>query len=307
MKISVIGAGYVGSNIALFLAEDNLGEEIVVVDVVEGLAKGKMLDLSQASSLRGYRAKINGSENFEEISNSDIVVITAGLPRKPGMSRLDLLKINEKIMKEVSEKIKNYCNQPIVIVVTNPLDIMCYVAKNVTNYLSSRVFGMAGVLDSARMNYFISQKLKTLPSSVQTLVLGGHGDEMVPLTCASNVSGIPLTQLLKDEEIKEITEKTKYGGAEIVSYLKTGSAFFSPAASVVDMIRAIIKDEKKIIAASAYLQGEYGEKDIYCGVPVVLGKGGVEKIIELKLTDYEQELFKKSTQVVRETIKNLTL
>lgn len=307
MKISIVGAGYVGSNIALFLAEDNLGEEIVVVDVVEGLAKGKMLDLSQASSLRGYRAKINGSENFEEISNSDIVVITAGLPRKPGMSRLDLLKINEKIVKEVSEKIKNYCNQPIVIVVTNPLDIMCYVAKNITNYPSSRVFGMAGVLDSARMNYFISQKLKTLPSSVQTLVLGGHGDEMVPLTCASNVSGIPLTQLLKDEEIKEITEKTKYGGAEIVSYLKTGSAFFSPAASVVDMIRAIIKDEKRIIAASVCLQGEYGEKDIYCGVPVVLGKSGVEKIIELKLTDYEQELFQKSTQVVRETIKNLTL
>lgn len=307
MKISVIGAGYVGSNIALFLAEDNLGEEIVVVDIVEGLAKGKMLDLAQASSLRGYQAKISGSENFEEISNSDIVVITAGLPRKPGMSRLDLLKINEKIVKEVSEKIKNYCNQPIVIVVTNPLDIMCYVAKNVTNYPSSRVFGMAGVLDSARMNYFISQKLKTLPSSVQTLVLGGHGDEMVPLTCASNVSGIPLTQLLKDDEIREIIEKTKYGGAEIVSYLKTGSAFFSPAASVVDMIRAIIKDEKRIIAASVCLQGEYGEKDIYCGVPVVLGKGGVKKIIELKLTDYEQELFKKSAHVVRETIKNLTL
>lgn len=307
MKISIIGAGYVGSNIALFLAEDNLGEKIVVIDIVEGLAKGKMLDLAQASSLRGYRAKISGSENFEEMSNSDIVVITAGLPRKPGMSRLDLLKINEKIVKEVSEKIKNYCNQPIVIVVTNPLDIMCYVAKNVTNYSSSWIFGMAGVLDSARMNYFISQKLKTLPSSVQTLVLGGHGDEMVPLTCASNVSGIPLTQLLKDEEIKEIIEKTKYGGAEIVSYLKTGSAFFSPAASVVDMIRAIIKDEKRIIPASAYLQGEYGEKDIYCGVPVVLGKGGVEKIIELKLTDYEQELFQKSTQVVRETIKNLTL
>ncbi len=307
MKISVIGAGYVGSNIALFLAEDNLGEEIVVVDVVEGLAKGKMLDLAQASSLRGYRAKISGSEDFEELSNSDIVVITAGLPRKQGMSRLDLLKINEKIMKEVSEKIKNYCNQPMVIVVTNPLDIMCYVAKNVTNYHSSRVFGMAGVLDSARMNYFISQKLRTLPSSVQTLVLGGHGDEMVPLTCASNVSGIPLTQLLKDEEIVEITEKTKYGGAEIVSYLKTGSAFFSPAASAVDMIRAIIKDEKKIIAASAYLQGEYREKDIYCGVPVILGKNGVEKIIELKLTDYEQELFKKSAHVVRETIKNLAL
>lgn len=307
MKISVIGAGNVGSNVALFLAEDNIADEIVVVDIIDGLAKGKMLDLSQAASLRRYSAKIKGSDNFEDISNSNIVVITAGYPRKPGMSRLDLIKVNEKVVKDVCLKIKQFCKEPIVIVVTNPLDIMCYVAKKVTGLPKNIVFGMAGVLDSARMNYFISEKLNTSPSSIQTLVLGGHGDEMVPLVNFCNISAISLLYLMHEKEVEDIINRTKYGGAEIVNLLKTGSAFFSPAASVVDMIKAIVKDEKRILPASSYLEGEYGQKDIYCGVPVVLGKNGIEKIIELKLSESEMELFKKSCEVVREGIKGLEI
>lgn len=305
MKISIIGAGNVGSSVAVYLAEKQLANEIVVVDIVEGMPQGKMLDLLQAGPVEGYDVKTVGSNNYNDISNSDIVVITAGVPRKPGMSRMDLLKTNEGIVKSAAEKVKELCNKAIVIVVTNPLDVMTYIAYKVTGFDSKKVFGMAGVLDSTRFRTFIAMELNVSVEDVSALVLGGHGDDMVPVKRFASVSGIPLGELLADDKINALIDRTRKGGAEIVSLLKTGSAYYAPAASVAIMVESIIKDKKRLVTASAYLNGEYGAKDVYCGVPVILGKNGIEKILEVKLSSEEKTALDKSIAAVKEGIDSL--
>lgn len=305
MKISIIGAGNVGATTALYILEERLTDELMVIDVVEGLAPGKMLDLAEAAALRGYRGKIMGSNDFSHTSNSDIIVITAGVARKPGMSRLDLLKTNQQIVKSVCLKIKELAPNSIVLVVTNPLDIMCYVALKTTEFEKSKVLGMAGVLDAARFRYFAGDKTGTPPSSVQAMVLGGHGDEMVPLKSMGSISGVPLNEFLTEEETEIIIKRTQNAGAEIVRYLKTGSAFYAPAASVVEMLRAMVQDENKVLPASAYLEGEYGFTDVYCGVPVRLGRCGIKEIMEIELSKEEKEALNKSVAVVKNAIEQL--
>ncbi len=305
MKISVVGAGNVGATTAQYLLEEKLADELVVVDVVPGLAKGKCLDFLEASPLRHYPIKVAGTEDFSEIRNSNIIVITAGIARKPGMSRLDLLKTNEKIMKDVSIHIKTHAPTAVVLVVSNPLDVMCYVALKTTGFQKNRVFGMAGVLDTSRFRYFVAEKLRVNPVDIQAMVLGGHGDEMVPIISTATISGIPLTHFLNKTQIQEIVERTQKAGAEIVSYLKTGSAFYSPAASVVEMVRCLVTDVQKILPLACYLEGEYGACDLYCGVPARLGRGGVLEIIEMKLNPEEKEAFGKSITAVKASLQEL--
>ncbi len=305
MKISVIGAGNVGATAAHYLLEDRLADELVVVDVVPGLARGKCLDFLEASPLRHYPIRVIGTEDFSEIRNSNVIVVTAGIARKPGMNRLDLLKTNEKIMKDVAMHIKNHAPNAFVVVVSNPLDIMCYVALKTTGFPKNRVFGMAGVLDTSRFRYFVAEKLCVNPTDIQAMVLGGHGDEMVPIISTATVSGIPLTHFLDKTQIQEIVERTQKAGAEIVSYLKTGSAFYSPAASVVEMVRCLVTDVQKILPLACYLEGEYGARDLYCGVPVRLGREGVLEIIEIHLNPEEKEAFVKSLTAVKASLAEL--
>ena len=305
MKISVIGAGNVGATAAHYLLEDRLADELVVVDVVPGLAKGKCLDFLEASPLRQYPIKVTGTEDFSEIRNSNIVVVTAGIARKPGMSRLDLLKTNEKIMKDVAMHIKTHASGAFVLVVSNPLDVMCYVALKTTGFPKNRVFGMAGVLDTSRFRYFVAEKLQLNPTDIQAMVLGGHGDEMVPIISTATVSGIPLTHFLNKTQIQEIVERTQKAGAEIVSYLKTGSAFYSPAASVVEMVRCLVTDVQKILPLACYLEGEYDAHDLYCGVPARLGREGVLEIIEIHLNPEEKEAMGKSLAAVKASLEEL--
>lgn len=300
-KITVIGGGFVGSTTAHFLAMHELGD-IVLLDINEGPPQGKALDLSEAAPIEGFDVKIIGTNSYKDTADSDIVVITAGMPRKPGMSRDELLAVNAGIVKTASENIKKYSPRAIIIVVTNPLDAMVYVAWKTTGFEPQRVIGMAGVLDSARMRHFIAEAVGVSVEDVTAFVMGGHGDTMIPVTRFANVGGVPLADLLPKEKIDAIVERTRNGGAEIVGLLKTGSAYYAPAASVVAMVESILLDKKRVLPCAAYLNGEYGVKGLFIGVPVVLGKNGVERIIEVKLNEEEKAAFEKTVQHVQELV-----
>jgi len=300
-KIAIIGAGQVGATTAHRIAEKGLGN-IVLIDVVESV-KGKALDLLEAAPIEGHDCRIIGSTDYKEIRDSDIVVVTAGLPRKPGMTREDLLEKNKEIVKEAAENIKKYAPNSIVIVVTNPLDVMSYLVLKTTGFDTKRVIGMAGILDSTRFRAFIADELDVSKRDVDAMVLGSHGDTMVPIPEYTTVAGIPITELLSKEKIKEVIERTRNAGAEIVSYLKTGSAYYAPSAAVAEMVEAIINDSRRLVPASAYLQGEYGYSDLYMGVPVKLGKNGIEKIYELKLSKEAKGQLDKSAGIIKANIK----
>ncbi len=303
-KITIVGAGNVGATAAQMVAEKELGD-VVMLDVIEGLPQGKSLDLMEAGPLLGCDTKITGTNDYKDIESSDVVVITAGIARKPGMSREDLLKINAKIIREVSQNIKKYASDSIVITVTNPLDIMTYAVMKATAFEPARVFGMSGVLDSARFSAFIAMELGCSVRDINAMVLGGHGDTMVPLPGFTTVSGVPITELMSHDTIRRLIERTINGGAEIVNLLKTGSAFYAPAAAIMNMAEAVIKDTKRILPVCAYLNGEYGKKNIYLGVPVKLGNCGVEEIIELKLNEDEKNALDSSAEAVRSGIASL--
>jgi malate dehydrogenase len=304
-KITIVGAGNVGTTTAQLIAERNLAD-IVLIDIIEGIPQGKALDIQEACPLWNSSAKVTGTNNYYDTVNSDIVVITAGLARKPGMSRDDLLQANASIIKNVSENIAKTSPHAVVIVVTNPMDAMAYLTQKITNFQRHRVIGMGGVLDSTRMRSFIALELGIHPKIVQTIVLGSHGDQMVPLPRLTTVDGKPLTDILPESKIEKIIERTKNGGAEIVGLLKTGSAYYAPAASVVEMIEAILGIKKDLLLpCSVYLDGEYGVKDVYLGVPVRLSSKGVEEIIELELTEDERQALIKSAETVKELIKKL--
>lgn len=303
-KISIIGAGAVGATAAQRIAEKELGD-IVLIDIVEGLPQGKALDLMEAGPLCGYDSKITGTNDYADIDSSDIVVVTAGIARKPGMTREDLLKINAKIIKDVSANIVKYAPDSVIITVTNPLDIMTYHAMKTTGFPPNRVFGMSGVLDAGRFATFIAMEVGCSIRDINAMVLGGHGDMMVPLPGFTTVSGVPITELMPASAVTRLIGRTVNGGAEIVNLLKTGSAFYAPSAAVTNMVEAVIKDTKRILPACAYLNGEYGKKDIYLGVPVKLGKHGIEEIIELKLTAEEQKALDMSADAVISGISSL--
>lgn len=303
-KITIIGAGNVGATCAHWAASKELGD-IVLIDVVEGVPQGKALDLMEAAPIEGYDCKIIGTNDYADTAGSDLIIITAGVARKPGMSRDDLLSTNAVIVKEVTERAVRLSPDAFIIVVTNPLDVMCYVALKASGFPPHRVFGMAGVLDSARFRTFIALELGVSFEDVSAFVLGGHGDEMVPLVRYSYAGGIPIEKLIPRERIDAIVERTRKGGAEIVGYLKTGSAYYAPGASVVQMAEAVLKDKKRILPVSAYLNGEYGERDMYLGVPAVIGSRGVERIIEVDLTDEEEMALKRSVASVRKLMSSL--
>ncbi len=303
-KIAVVGAGNVGASCAMYLAEANFAD-VVMVDIIEGVPQGKGLDLTQAGPVRGYNAMVKGTNKFSDIKGADIVIMTAGLPRKPGMSREDLLKTNASIVESVGKNIKKYAPKSFVIVVSNPLDLMTFHMQKTTGFPKNRVLGQAGVLDSIRFRAFISMELGVAMSDTQAMVLGGHGDTMVPLPRYTTVAGIPISELLPKDKIKAMAQRTAVGGGEIVKLLKTGSAFYAPAAASVDMCKAIFNDEKRLLPASAFLSGQYGIKDIYIGVPVILGAGGVEKIIELKLNKSELKALQTSANTYKSHLKVL--
>jgi malate dehydrogenase len=305
-KITVVGAGNVGASVAQYAVEKELGD-VVLVDVVEGIPQGKALDLAQAGPIHRYDASIIGSNGYDETADSDVVVITAGLARKPGMTRDDLLFKNAEIVGSVVEQVSVRSKNAILVLVTNPLDAMVQLAWKKSGFPSKRVVGMAGVLDSARFRTFIAQELNVSVENVTAFVLGGHGDTMVPLPRYSTVAGIPITDLLPKERIDALVTRTANGGAEIVAYLKSGSAYYAPAASAVEMVEAILKDKKKILPCAAYLDGQYKTKGLYVGVPVKLGRSGVEQIIEITLTPDEQAAFDKSAGAVRELVDKLKL
>ena len=305
-KITVVGAGNVGASVAQYAVEKELGD-VVLVDVIEGVPQGKSLDLAQAGPIHRYDSSLIGSNGYEETAESDVVVITAGLARKPGMTRDDLLFKNAEIVGGVVEKIVALSRSAILILVTNPLDAMVQLAWKKSGFPSKRVIGMAGILDSARFRQFIARELNVSVENVTAFVLGGHGDTMVPLPRYSTVAGIPITELLTKDRIDALVQRTANGGAEIVALLKTGSAYYAPAASAVEMVEAILKDKKKILPCAAYLEGQYGVNGLYVGVPVKLGRAGVEQIIEIKLMPDEQAAFKKSADAVRELVDKLKL
>ncbi len=305
-KITVVGAGNVGASVAQYIVEKELGD-VVLVDVIEGIPQGKALDLAQAGPVHGYDSTLVGSNGYDETANSDIVVITAGLARKPGMTRDDLLFKNAEIVGSVVDQVTARSRDAILILVTNPLDAMVQLAWKKSGFRPERVVGMAGVLDSSRFRTFIARELDVSVENVTAFVLGGHGDTMVPLPRYSTVAGVPITELLPPDKIEALVKRTANGGAEIVNYLKTGSAYYAPAASAVEMVEAILKDKKKILPCAAYLDGQYGVKGLYVGVPVKLGRRGVEQVIEIKLTADEQAAFQKSVAAVRELVDKLKL
>ena len=298
-KATVIGAGNVGATAAMRLVEKELAD-VVLVDILEGVPAGKALDLAEAAPIEKHDAKIVGvSGDYNDVKDSDIVIITAGIPRKPGMSRDDLLSTNMGIIQSVTKEVAAIAPDAILIIVSNPLDAMCHVAYDVSGFPKNRVIGMAGVLDSARFRTFIAMELNVSVENTHAFVLGGHGDTMVPLPRYSTVSGIPITELMPPERIEALVERTRKGGAEIVSLLKTGSAYYAPASAAVEMADAILKDKKKILPCAAYLEGEYGINNLFIGVPVKLGENGVEEIIEIELTDEEKEALNHSADEVR--------
>jgi malate dehydrogenase len=305
MKITIIGAGNVGATTAQRIIDNELANELVLVDIVEGIPQGKGLDMYESTPITGVDVKVIGTNEYEETANSDIVIITAGVARKPGMSREDLLNTNFGIVKEATLKSIEKSPNAIIIVVTNPLDVMAYTAWRVSGFERHRVIGMAGVLDTARFRTFIAMELNVSVEDVYAFVLGGHGDDMVPLVRYTTVAGIPISELLPKEKIDQLVKRTREGGAEIVSYLKTGSAYYAPSAAIVEMVESIVKDKKRILPCSVLLQGEYGLKDVFVGVPVKLGKKGVEEIIELKLTDEEKQALYASASRVKSIIDSL--
>ncbi len=298
-KVTVVGAGNVGATAAQRLAEKELCD-VVLVDIVEGLPQGKALDLAEAAPIEKHDAHLTGTNDYAPSANSDIVIITAGIPRKPGMSRDDLLSTNAKIMKNVTQEVAKLSPDAVLIIVSNPLDAMCHVAYETSGFPKNRVIGMAGVLDSARFRTFIAMELNVSVENITAFVLGGHGDTMVPLPRYSTVAGIPITELLPQERINALVERTANGGAEIVGLLKTGSAFYAPASAAVEMAESILKDKKKILPCAAYLEGEYGYNDLFMGVPVKLGANGVEEVIEITLLDEEKAALDKSADAVKE-------
>jgi len=299
-KVTVIGAGMVGATTAQYLAQRNIAD-VVLVDIVENLPQGKALDLAQAGPVIGYDVAVTGSNDYSATAGSDVVVVTSGSPRKPGMSRDDLLRVNMNIVGSVTKQAATQSPHAVIIVVTNPLDAMCHVALKTSGFDSRRVFGQAGVLDSARFRAFIAMELGVSAKDVNAFVLGGHGDTMVPLTRYSSVAGIPISQLLTAERIEQIVQRTRDGGGEIVTLLGT-SAYYAPAASVVDMIEAVLLDENRVIACSSYLTGQYGLKDLYVGVPAKIGTGGVKSILEIDLTDDERAALHNSAGAVKELV-----
>jgi len=303
-KVTVVGAGNVGATAAFLAAQKELAD-IVMIDVMDGVPQGKALDMYEASPIQGFDAVVYGTQDYADTANSDLVIITAGIARKPGMSRDDLLSINVKIVADVTRKITRYSPDCVILVVTNPLDAMVYTALKVSGFPKQRVIGMAGVLDSARMRAFIAQELDVSIEDVSALVLGGHGDTMVPLPRYATVAGIPITELLSPERVEAICRRTADGGAEIVQLLKTGSAFYAPGASVVEMAEAILKDKKRILPCAAFLEDEYGVDGYYMGVPCKLGGGGVESVIELDLTDEEKALLDQSLQAVKQLVRDV--
>jgi malate dehydrogenase len=300
-KITVVGAGNVGATAALWLASKELGD-IVLVDVVEGVPQGKALDMAETAPIEAYDVKLTGANSYEDTANSDVVIITAGLPRKPGMSRDDLLKTNADIVSNVVDQVAKTSPNSILIIVSNPLDAMCQVALKRSGFPKHRVLGMAGVLDSARMRCFLAEALDVSVENVTAFVLGGHGDTMVPLPRYSTCAGIPVTELLPAEQIDAIVKRTAGGGAEIVALLKTGSAYYAPSSAAVEMTESILKDKKKILPCAAYLEGEYGINGLYVGVPCKLGKNGLEQIIEINLTTEERIALQKSAASVQELV-----
>ena len=300
-KVTVIGAGNVGATCAMRIADKELAD-VVLVDVVEGVPQGKALDLHESGPVEGYDVNLIGSNGYAETANSDVVVITAGLARKPGMSRDDLLLANFEIVKSASEQAAKYSPNAILVIVSNPLDAMCWTALQTSKFSKNRVVGMAGVLDTARFRSFIAAELNVSMENVTAVVLGGHGDTMVPLTRYSNVSGIPLEDLMSKETLDRLVTRTRNGGAEIVQYLKTGSAYYAPSAATVEMVESILKDKKKVLPCAALLEGEYGVKGLYVGVPVKLGSRGIEQIYELKLTPDEKKELDRSAAAVQELV-----
>jgi len=305
-KVTIVGSGNVGATLAQRLVDRELAD-VVMIDILEGIPQGKGLDMLEAGPVEGYDCSVMGTNDYKDTANSDIVVITAGIPRKPGMSRDDLLNTNSKIVGEVTRSTVSQSPNSIVIVVSNPLDAMCHVAYHESRLPKHRVFGMAGVLDSARFRTFIAMELKVSVENVTAFVLGGHGDTMVPLPRYSTVAGIPLPDLMTGEQIDRLVKRTRDGGAEIVGLLKTGSAYYAPSAAIAEMVEAILKDKKKILPCAAYLEGEYGIEGLYIGVPVKLGAKGIEQIIEIKLTAEEKAALEKSAAAVRELVNVLKL
>jgi malate dehydrogenase len=306
-KITVVGAGNVGATTAQRIAEKELARTVVMVDVAEGIPQGKGLDQWQSAPIEGFDSRVVGSNGYDETAGSDIVVITAGIARKPGMSRDDLLNTNAGIVKQVSEQVKATSPDAIVIVVSNPLDVMCYVAKEVTGFPRERVIGMAGVLDTARYRAFLAEALDVSVRDIQAMVLGGHGDTMVPLISYTTVSGIPVTQLMDRAQLDAIVDRTRSGGAEIVKHLKTGSAYYAPSAGAVQMVEAIVRDQRRILPCAAWLEGEYGMNGLYLGVPCKLGKGGLQQVLEVELTDAERAALEQSAQAVRDPMAVIKL
>ncbi|MEX2582207.1 MAG: malate dehydrogenase [Gemmatimonadota bacterium] len=299
-KITVVGAGNVGATAAQRVAEKELAREVVLIDVIEGIPQGKGLDQWETAPIEGFDSRVIGTNGYEEAAGSGIFIVTAGIARKPGMSRDDLLNTNAKIVREVSENIKRVAPDSIIIVVSNPLDVMCFVAKEASGFPRQRVIGMAGVLDTARYRSFLALELDISVEDIQAMVLGGHGDTMVPLVSYTTVSGIPITQLVPQDRLDAIVDRARKGGAEIVQHLKTGSAYYAPSAAAVQMAEAIVKDKKRILPCSAYLEGEYGMSGLFLGVPCKLGRNGLEQILEVELTADERAALEKSADAVRE-------
>jgi malate dehydrogenase len=297
-KVSIIGGGNVGASAAQLIAHDGIAD-VVLFDIAEGMPQGKALDMSEACPLWNSSVSVKGTNSYRDTEKSDIIVITAGIPRKPGMSRDDLLKTNAEVVKSVAAETAKLSPDAVVIVVTNPMDVMAYVARKTSGFAQHKVFGMGGVLDSARFRTFICFEMGVSPSDVEALVMGGHGDQMVPMPRYTTVKGVPITKLLPAEKITSLIERTRNGGAEIVSLLKTGSAYYAPAAATYQMIRAILFDEKRILPCAAYLDGQYGARDIYVGVPAVIGARGIEKVIELELNEEERADFDRSVAAVK--------
>ncbi|HEX9754924.1 MAG TPA: malate dehydrogenase [Gemmatimonadales bacterium] len=298
-KITVVGAGNVGATAAQRLAEKCLARTVVMVDVVEGVPQGKGLDQWQAGPIEGFDTRVIGTNDYDAARGSELFVVTAGIARKPGMSRDDLVKTNAGIVKDVAEHIRRVAPDSLVVVVSNPLDAMCYVAMRATGFPRERIVGMAGVLDTARYRTFLAEALQISVDDIQAMVLGGHGDTMVPLVSYTTVSGIPVTQLLDPATLQQVVDRTRNGGAEIVAHLKTGSAYYAPSAAAVQMVEAIVLDRRRLLPCSAWLQGEYGLRDVFCGVPVKLGRGGLEQIVEVELTAAERTALHASAEAVR--------
>lgn len=306
-KITVVGAGNVGATAAQRIAEKNLCENVILIDILEGVPQGKALDMWESAPVESFGASVAGANDYEATADSDLVVITAGLARKPGMSRDDLLFANTKIVQSVTEQIAAKSQNAILIIVSNPLDVMAYVALKTSGFLKNKVIGMAGVLDSARFRLFIAQELNVSVKDVHAMVLGGHGDSMVPLVRYSTVGGIPISELIPANRIEKLVQRARNGGIEIVNYLKTGSAYYAPSSSAVEMVEAIVRNQRRVLPCSAWLEGEYGFSNVYCGVPVKLGSNGIEEIIQLKLTDEETASLKKSADDVAANIAKLNL